>query len=70
MILSQLNREKTCKKLNLNPDHAIMNQIKALTIRYKPLLTDSGYKYLSHNYLKEVTFTAVLKYTNRKFHIK
>ena len=30
MILSQLNDQKTCKKLNPNPDQAIMKKIKAL----------------------------------------
>ena len=40
MILSQLDDEKTCKKLNSNPDQAIMKKIKALITKYKPLLTD------------------------------
>ena len=29
MILSQLNDEKTCKKLNSNPDQAIMKKNKS-----------------------------------------
>ena len=33
MILSQLNDEKTCKKLNSNLDHAIMKKIKTLITR-------------------------------------
>ena len=70
MILSQLNDEKTYKKLNSNPDHAIMKQIKALITSYKPSLADSEYKYLVIITLKKVTFMAVIKYTNRKFYIK
>ena len=56
MILSQLNDEKTYKKLNSNPDQAIMKKIKALITKYKPLLTDSEYKYLSHNYFETSNF--------------
>ena len=54
MILSQLNDEKTYKKLNSNPDQAIM--IKALITKYKPLFADSEYKYLSHNYFETSNF--------------
>ena len=43
MILSQLNDEKTYKKLNSNPDQATMKKIKVLIAKYKPLLTDSEY---------------------------
>ena len=46
MVLSQLNDEKTYKKLNSNPDQAIMKKKKALITKSKPLLTDSEYKYL------------------------
>ena len=56
MILSQLNDEKTYKKLNSNSDQAIMKKIKALIAKYKPLLTDSKYKYLSHNYFETSNF--------------
>ena len=56
MILSQLNHEKTYKKLNSNPDQAIMKKVKALITKYKPLLTDSEYKYLSHNYFETSIF--------------
>ena len=56
MILSQLNDEKTYKKLNSNPDQAVMKKIKALITKYKPLLTDSEYKYLSHNYFETSNF--------------
>ena len=56
MALAQLNDEKTYKKLNLNPDQAIMKKIKALITKYKPLLTDSEYKYLSHNYFETNNF--------------
>ena len=56
MILSQFNDEKTYKKLNSYPDHAIMKKIKALITKYKPLLTDSEYKYLSHNYFVTSNF--------------
>ena len=56
MILSKLNNEKTYKNLNSNPDQAIMKKIKALITRYKPLLTDSEYKYLSHNYFETRNF--------------
>ena len=56
MILSQLNDEKTYKKLNSNPDQAIMKKIKALITKYKPLLTDSEYKYLSYNYFETTNF--------------
>ena len=56
MILSQLNDEKTYKKLSSNPDQAIMKKIKALITKYKPLLTDSEYKYLSHNYFETSNF--------------
>ena len=40
LILSQLNDEKTFKKLNSNPDQAIMKRIKGLIRKHKPLLTD------------------------------
>ena len=70
MILSQLNDEKTYKKLNSNPDQAIMKKIKALITKYKPLLTDSEYKYLSHNYFETSNFYSRPKYTNQKFYIK
>ena len=40
MILSQLNNERTYKKLNSNPDQAIMKKRKALISKYKPLPTD------------------------------
>ena len=45
MILSQFNDDKTYKKLNSNPDQAIMKKIKALITKYKPLplLTNSEY---------------------------
>ena len=56
MILSQLSDEKTYKKLNSNPGQAIMKKIKALITKYKPLLTDSEYKYLSHNYFETSSF--------------
>ena len=56
MILSQLNDEKTYKKLNSNPSQAIMKKIKALITKYKPLLTDSEYKYLSRNYFETNSF--------------
>ena len=56
MILSQLNDEKTYKKLHSNPDQAIMKKIKALKTKYKPLLTDSEYKYLCHNYFETSNF--------------
>ena len=55
MILSQLNDEKIYKKLNSNPDQAIMKK-KALITKYKPLLTDSKYKYLNHNYFETNNF--------------
>ena len=35
MILSQLDDEKTYKKLNLYPDHAIIKMIAVLITRYK-----------------------------------
>ena len=40
MILLQLNDQNTYKKLNSNPDQAIMKKIKALITKYKSLLTD------------------------------
>ena len=40
MALSQLKNERTYKKLNSNPEQAIMTNIKALITKYKPLLTD------------------------------
>ena len=55
MILSQLSDEKTYKKLNSNPDQAIMKK-KASIRKYKPLLTDSEYKYLSYNYFETSNF--------------
>ena len=33
-----------------------MKKIKALITKYKPLLTDSEYKYLSHNYFETSNF--------------
>ena len=42
MILLQFNDEKTYKKLNSNPDHAIMEKIKVLITRHKSSHTDSG----------------------------
>ena len=33
-----------------------MKKIKALITKYKPLLTDSEYKYLSHNYFETHNF--------------
>ena len=56
MILLQVNDEKTYKKINSNPDHSIMKKNKALITRYKPSLTDSEYKYLSHNYFETSNF--------------
>ena len=56
MTLSQLNDEKTYTKLNSNPYQAIMKKIKALITKYKPLLTDSEYKYLSHSYFETSNF--------------
>ena len=56
MLLSQLNNEKAYNKLNSNPDQAIMKKIKALITKYKLLLTDSEYKYLSHNYFETSNF--------------
>ena len=53
MILSQLNDEKTYKKLNSNPDQTMMEKIKALITKYKP---DSEYKYLSNNYFETSNF--------------
>ena len=41
---------------NSNPDHAIMKKIKVLIKKYKPLLTDSEYKYLSHKYFETSNF--------------
>ena len=54
MILSQLNDEKICKKINSNPEHVIMKnkKKKALITRYKPSLTDSEYKNFSNNYFE------------------
>ena len=46
-----------------------MKKIKALKTKYKPLLTDSEYKYLSMIISKQVTLTA-LKYKNWKFYMK
>ena len=50
--------------INSNPDEVIMKKIKALITKYKSLLTESEYKYLSHNYLKQLTFMA-LKYDKK-----
>ena len=55
MILSKINDEKTNKKLNSNPDQA-MKKLKALITKYNPLLTDSEYRYLSHNYFEKSNF--------------
>ena len=56
MILSKINDEKTDKKLNSNPDQAIMKKPKALITKYNSLLTDSEYKYFSHNYFEKSNF--------------
>ena len=56
MILSQLNDEKTYKKLNSNPDQAIMKKVKPFITKYKLLRTDSEYKYLIHNYFETSNF--------------
>ena len=49
IILSQINHEKTCKKLNLNPDQAIIKKSKSFN--NKVWLTDLEYKYLSYEIL-------------------
>ena len=49
IILSQINHEKTCKKLNLNPDQAIIEKSKSFN--NKVWLTDLEYKYLSYEIL-------------------
>ena len=68
MMISQLNDEKTYKKLNSNPNYTIMQRkLKVLITRYKPLLADSEYKYLNQFFLKQLPFMAILKYKNRKF---
>ena len=54
MILSQLNDEKTYKKLNSNSDHVIIQ--KALIRRYKSSLTESECTYLRHNYFETSNF--------------
>ena len=44
MVLSQVNDEKIYKKLNSNPDQAVMpkkKKIKALITKYKPIVTDT-----------------------------
>ena len=56
MILSKINDEKTDKKLNSNPDQTIMKKLKALITKYNSLLTDSEYKYFSHNYFEKSNF--------------
>ena len=56
MIFSQLNDEKTYKKLNSNPEQTIMKKIKALITKYKLLLTNSEYKYLVHNCFETSNF--------------
>ena len=49
MILLQLNDEKTYKKIKFKSRPSNNEKKKALIIKYKPLLTDSEYKYLSYN---------------------
>ena len=56
MRLSQLNDEKSYKKLNSNPEQTIMKKIKALITNYKLLYTDSECTYLSHNYFEKSNF--------------
>ena len=70
MIISKINDEKTDKKLNSNPDQAIMKKLKALITKYNSLLTDSEYNTSVIIILRKVTFMAALKYTNRKFYMK
>ena len=48
--------KRPTKKLNSKPDQVIMKKIKALITKYKQLLTDSEYKYLSHNYFETSNF--------------
>ena len=55
--------KRPTKKLSSNPNQAIIKKIEALIIKYKPLLTDSEYKYLSHNYFETSDF-----YGCRKMH--
>ena len=57
MMISQLNDEKTYKKLNSNPNYTIMQKkLKVLITRYKPLLADSEYKYLNQFFFETIAF--------------